>query len=73
MKPDKPVVLEPQYRHKPIKQECCAPWAKAHEDGTDNEGWSALVYYDKEDERSAWVGHDLPRVKQCPWCGAQKD
>lgn len=54
-----------------IQQPCCDNWAKAHEDGTDNEGYASLIYYD-HDERVI-IGNDLPAVNFCPWCGAKKD
>ncbi len=46
---------------------CCANFAHAQEDGTDNEGWGKLIdYYGAND---ANIGSDLPPIKFCPWCG----
>lgn len=56
---------------KPIDKYCCDDWAKAHQSGTDNEMYGALVHYPQP--HTPHIGCDLPRVKFCPWCGASKD
>lgn len=53
---------------RPLAQPCCDDWAKAHEWGTDNEGFSSLVYY----LDGARIGLELAAVRFCPWCGASK-
>jgi hypothetical protein len=59
-----------------IPEPCCDAWAKAHERGTDNEGYGAVVGYwdfDGSGIEKPHIGHeDLPPVKFCPWCGAEK-
>lgn len=53
------------------KQTCCEQWAKAHESGTDNEGWGALIHARHyNDEPTAGLG--LDSVRFCPWCGTPK-
>lgn len=53
----------------PLTQPCCDGWAKAHEWGTDNEGYGSLVYcFD-----GTRIGLELEPVRFCPWCGAGKD
>lgn len=53
---------------KPL-QACCDQWAKAHEPCTDNEGYSALVWYLGD---AANIGQETESVKFCPWCGTPK-
>jgi len=52
-----------------ITHKCCATFAKATEDGTDSEGWQALLYIDEEEGIS--MGCELPRINFCPWCGVK--
>jgi len=52
------------------KQPCCIAWELAHQTASDNEGYGPLISYDKD--RNAEIGADLPPVKFCPWCGAEK-
>lgn len=51
------------------KQPCCDAWAKAHEIGTDNEGWGRLAW-DLHGEMH--LGLETPPVRFCPWCAAPK-
>lgn len=61
---------------------CCEAWEHAHDDGTDSEGFTSLVWYtDGLDSRPymSCVGSapgavsELPPIRFCPWCGAEKD
>lgn len=54
---------------KQVPQPCCDQWSKAHQHGTDNEGWGALIsnYGGKPD-----MGDGLDPIRFCPWCGAEK-
>ena len=52
-----------------VRKECCETWRLAHQNGTDNEGYEALVFYD---DGQAKIGDRLPNVAFCPWCGAAK-
>lgn len=69
----------------PVIQPCCDAWAKAHQRGTDNEGYGSLIDTEhiRFEEgptletvhfRSIQIGHDcdLPEVRFCPWCGHPK-
>lgn len=61
---------------------CFDSWEKAQQDGTDNEMYGALlsdhanparVYGNIPTNPPDWhLGCDLPSVKFCPWCGANK-
>lgn len=53
----------------PIKP-CCDDWRNAHQSGSDNEAYGALVYTDLGGNIT--IGHSLPPVRFCPWCGANK-
>lgn len=50
---------------------CCAPFAKAFTDGTDNEGHNQLFDASRYEETpgAVYVGYDLPPIGFCPWCG----
>jgi len=54
-----------------VELPCCADWANAHESGTDNEGYGALIYYLDKGKPAIGSG-GLPFVRFCPWCGAKK-
>lgn len=58
--------------------DCCPPWTRAQQKGTDNEGYGALLYHRDDDDENypnAWQIGDawLAPVLFCPWCGAPKD
>lgn len=48
---------------------CCAEFEKAKQDATDNEGWEALLWVDKDDGGKLKIGSDLAAIRFCPWCG----
>lgn len=51
---------------------CCQMFANALQSGTDNEGYSSLVYL--LDDEGGWaMGVALPQPFHCPWCGADPD
>ena len=48
-------------------ESCCAEFSRAQRDGSDNEGWCALM---GKDVYGGWIiGDDLPPIRYCPWCG----
>lgn len=59
-----------------VIQPCCDAWAKAHQGGTDNEGYGRLIrdwgYVDAYDVSMLTMGSYLPEVRFCPWCGHPK-
>jgi hypothetical protein len=72
-------------RAAPVKQPCCETWAKAHEWGTDNEGYAPIVLYvgvgdevtNHIADLKAHIGYSggdgiAEPVRFCPWCGAGK-
>jgi hypothetical protein len=50
-----------------VQRPCCETWAKAHESGTDNEGYGSLI------AEGLRIGYELPPVRFCPWCGSPKE
>jgi len=60
------------------RPDCCEHWKRAQESGTDNEGYGALLGYERTDAEipvkvTGWYIGDrdeLPPIKFCPWCGA---
>jgi hypothetical protein len=53
-----------------VEQPCCESWAIAHEPGTDNEGYGALLWEIRGRIRAGMVEQE---VRFCPWCGAKKE
>lgn len=64
--------------------DCCEWFARAlNEEGTDNEGYSTLIYliepghpvspYETGDEPGLHMGLGFPTIKFCPWCGKAKE
>lgn len=54
--------------HLPLEVEVCCPnFLEATENGTDNEGYGALI---RPWERKWKIGSDRPPMLYCPWCGA---
>lgn len=55
---------------------CCDAWSDAQCAGTDNEAYGALLRragFDRHPDGAWLIGSsDLPPVKFCPWCGADK-
>lgn len=57
---------------------CCKWWARAHEWGTDNEGYAPLIRWRDCGPHMGYATEDeafdayLPAVEFCPWCGAKK-
>ena len=49
---------------------CCPEWLKAQQSGTDNEGYGRLIQV--YPDGAASMGSDLPPIRFCPWCGADK-
>lgn len=49
---------------------CCPTWTKAHKMGTGSEGDASLLWDIKQ---GTTIGHDLPNVLYCPWCGAPRE
>jgi hypothetical protein len=47
---------------------CCRTMSNAHERGSDNEGYGALICYTQEGPE---MGDGLPPIKFCPWCGRE--
>lgn len=52
-----------------VKESCCNEWRRAHEWGTDNEGYAPLIGY--RNGISPKTGYDFI-VHFCPFCGAKK-
>lgn len=54
-----------KYKTRPF---CCDALERAHEHGTDNEGYGPLLY----SAYPVWaIGSDLPPMRFCPWCGKE--
>ncbi|HEA68107.1 MAG TPA: hypothetical protein ENI07_14980 [Desulfobacterales bacterium] len=55
--------------------ECCETWNKATKEGTDNEGFQALIWFEDGYPKTGNIGSDteLPPLKLCPWCGEKRD
>jgi len=51
-------------------RKCCAAFDKAQVTGTDNEGWSYLIYQDWSHPGPVFIGSKLPPIAFCPWCAA---
>lgn len=60
--------VPPEMWNDKIDEPCCNSWEKAHEAGTDNELYGALVY----NCRQIGASDRLPPVNFCPWCAAPK-
>jgi len=62
-------------------EDCCKAWGSAQQEGTDNEGYGALLSWlgpEMEDTDGrvigGWsVGCLLPPIRVCPWCGVSRD
>jgi hypothetical protein len=51
-------------------QNCCEPWRKAHNSGTDNEGYGSLLRANNHGTTTAGC---IPEdIRFCPWCGASQ-
>jgi hypothetical protein len=56
---------------------CCEVFAKARERGTDAEGYGEEItvtepgYPPEEYPAHYEIGHDLPPIRFCPWCGTK--
>lgn len=46
--------------------ECCKSFGDAQESGTDNEGYGALIFVEKD---YVSIGCNLPNINYCPYCG----
>jgi len=55
---------------KPLIVGCCEIWRKALTDGTDNEGWGALIHI--RSRKKAYIGSIKQAAKFCPWCGTKR-
>lgn len=67
-----------------VREPCCDLWIRAHETGTDNEGYGALIssdgpgypqtgyYFDEMKAEHGVIRADRLPVRFCPFCGSGK-
>lgn len=57
-----------------ISQPCCSLWEAAHQDGTDNHGYGALIHDGSMGCGGLLTPGDFSPtpIAFCPWCGDQK-
>lgn len=55
------------------RRECqCDAFTKARELGTDNESWgSAVCIMEDMNHKVFRIGHGMPAIEFCPWCGGK--